>query len=197
MPPTDQVRSATLLTRLRDLSVEASAQQLSLDGQLEARRTAIARALNADDYDNADALLDKLSADLDKERARAKAKADFDAAVGDLLKPKGAVATQLDEALASPQEVALTFEMLKQVLGVSEGGSGPAGEHFLAASREALDHVARLLSKVNNIVLDGWLEDCAPFVRTETDIQAFIALFQAVLQQYTALQAVKPSAEGA
>lgn len=60
--------------------------------------------------------------------------------------------------------------MLKQVLGVSQGDGSPAGDRFLAASRDALDHVARLLSKVNNIVLDGWLEDCAPFVKTEADI---------------------------
>ena len=111
--------------------------------------------------------------------------------------PAFAVATQLDEAMASPQEVALTFEMLKQVLGVSQGDGRPAGDRFLAASRDALDHVARLLSKVNNIVLDGWLEDCAPFIKTEADIQAFIALFQTVLQQYTALQAVKPPTDGA
>lgn len=107
--------------------------------------------------------------------------------------PAFAVATQLDEAVASPQEVALTFEMLKQVLGVSEGDGTPAGERFVAAAREALDRVARLLSKVNNIVLDGWLEDCAPFIQNEADIQAFLSLFQAVLQQYTALQAVKPA----
>ena len=115
VPPTDQVRSATLLTRLRDLSVEATAQHLSLDGQLEARRTAIARALKADDYDNADALLDTLSADLDKERARAQAKADFGAAVGDLLKPKGAVATA--KALPTPS---LTLRSLRQELLAKE-----------------------------------------------------------------------------
>lgn len=111
--------------------------------------------------------------------------------------PAFAVATQLDESMASPQEVALTFEMLKQVLGVSEGDGNPAGERFAAASREALDHVARLLSKDNHLVIDGWLEDCAPFVKTEADIQAFITLFQAVLRQYTALHAVKPSGDGA
>ena len=109
--------------------------------------------------------------------------------------PAFAVATQLGETVASPQEVALTLEMLKQVLGALEGDGTPAGERFVAAVREALDHVARLLSKANNIVLDGWLEDCAPFIKTEADIRAFLAMFQAVLQQYTALQAVKPSGE--
>lgn len=100
--PTDPVRSATLLTRLRDLSVDATAQLLTLGGRLEARRAAIVQAVKADDHDKAGTLLDALEADLDKEKALARAKAAFDAAVGDLLKPRGAVATA--KALATPSQ---------------------------------------------------------------------------------------------
>jgi len=102
VPPTDPVRSATLLTRLRDLSVDATAQQLTLGGRLEARRAAIVQFVKADDHDNAGTLLDALEADLGQEKAQVRAKAAFDAAVGDLLKPRGAVATA--KALATPSQ---------------------------------------------------------------------------------------------
>lgn len=101
--PTDKVRSATLLTRLRDLSVEATTQKLTLGGQLEARRAAIVQAIKADEHDSASTLLATLESDLDQERATlAKAKADFAAAAGDLLKVKGAVAVA--KALPIPNQ---------------------------------------------------------------------------------------------
>lgn len=102
-----------------------------------------------------------------------------------------AVATQLDQAMASPQEVALTYEMLKQVLAQSDGDARPAAERFAAAVSEAIEHVERLISQHSNFVISGWLEDCAPFIKTSADIPSFLELFQAVLRQYTALQAVK------
>lgn len=102
-----------------------------------------------------------------------------------------AVSTQFDEAAVSPQELAFTLDMLRQVLGMSQGNGQPAQARFAAGRDESLDHVSRLLAQHNHIAILGWLEDCTPFVNTEADIQAFLAFFQSVLQQYSALQAIK------
>ena len=99
--PTDKVRAATLLTRLRDLSLDATAQRLSLAGQLETRRAAIVQAVKDDDYAQADTLLGTLATELDQEKAAlARDKLAFETAAGDLLKPRGAVATA--KALPTP-----------------------------------------------------------------------------------------------
>lgn len=107
-----------------------------------------------------------------------------------------AVCTQFEEAAVPLQELALTLEMLKQVLALSEGDGQHASERFPAAWHEALDHVSRLLSQHNHIAIQSWLVECTPFVQTEADIQAFLSFFQTILQHCNALQAVK-AANGA
>jgi hypothetical protein len=67
--PRDPAKAMTLLTRLRDLSLDATAKQLTLNGQLETRRAAIVQAVKDDDYDGAEAALDTLNADLADEKA--------------------------------------------------------------------------------------------------------------------------------
>jgi hypothetical protein len=100
-----------------------------------------------------------------------------------------AVATQLDEAVASPDEVAATFEALKQILATSEGEAPDT--RFDTAVQHALELVSRLLSTHNNIVLDGWLNECSPFIKSEADLSAFVTFFESVVRQYSALQLVK------
>lgn len=107
-----------------------------------------------------------------------------------------AVSTQFDEAAVSPQELAFTLDMLKQVLDMSQGDGQAADVRFKAARREALEHVSGLLAQHNHIAILGWLKECTPFIKSEADIQAFVKFFQAVLQQYSALQAIKLANRG-
>lgn len=65
--PADQVRALGLYTRLRDATLVASQNHLSLNGQLEARRQAIVASLEADEYDLASNRLDQLDAALQME----------------------------------------------------------------------------------------------------------------------------------
>jgi hypothetical protein len=108
-----------------------------------------------------------------------------------------AVSTQFDETAVSPQELAFTLEMLKQVLDMSEGDGQAANARFTAARQDTLEHVSRLLTQPNHIAVLGWIQECTPFIQTEADIQAFVKFFQSVLQQYTALQAIKHANQGA
>lgn len=66
--PKDPTRAMTLFTRLRDAGLVAERDSLSLDGALPARRKAIVTELEADRYDQAEALLVTLEEDYEKER---------------------------------------------------------------------------------------------------------------------------------
>lgn len=107
-----------------------------------------------------------------------------------------AVTRRFDETAVSPQELAFTFEMLKQVLSLSEGDGRPANERFAGAWHEALEHVSRLLGQHNHIAVVGWLQETATLIQTEKEIQNFLFFFQTVLQQHTALQAIKQANQG-
>lgn len=107
-----------------------------------------------------------------------------------------AVAVQLEEAAASPDELTATFEALRKVLRQCEGAPGPAPDRYKAAVREALEVTSRVLGIPNNIKIRGWLNnECGPFIRTEADIRAFAEFFRAVARQYLALRAVKSMPE--
>ena len=97
-------------------------------------------------------------------------------------------AQRLERAAASPDELAATFEALKQVLPART--EAPA-KKFAAAVEEALALVGRMLNIPNNIMIAGWLRECAPFVKTPADLAACLEHFQAVTLQYTTLLAVK------
>ncbi|MDB6122858.1 MAG: hypothetical protein JWQ71_1851 [Pedosphaera sp.] len=100
-----------------------------------------------------------------------------------------AAASQLERAEASPDELAATLEALKQILPTQSGDD--AARKFGAAVQEALALVERMLNISNNIAIEGWLRECAKYVKTPEDIDAFLQHFQAVLLQYTALIGVK------
>ncbi|MDB5038956.1 MAG: hypothetical protein JWQ35_2484 [Bacteriovoracaceae bacterium] len=104
-----------------------------------------------------------------------------------------AAATQFERAEASPDELAATFEALKQILPTR--GDSDAAKKFGGAIQEALALVERMLKISNNIAIEGWLRQCANFVKTPEDIDAFLQHFQAVLLQYTALIGVKHTGE--
>jgi hypothetical protein len=103
-----------------------------------------------------------------------------------------AVATQLLEGDASPDEVAATYEALRQLLAEATGDPGRA---FAAAVQDALTLVSRLLGVRNNIVLAGWLRECRPYIKTAADMAAFLQFFEAVIRQYTSLVAVQSPPE--
>lgn len=104
-----------------------------------------------------------------------------------------AVATQFVTAGASPDEVAATYEALRQVL--AQQPAGDAARRFATSVQGALDLVRRLLGITNNIAVAGWLRACRPFVQTDADIAAFLEHFQAVVRQHGALVAVSQSPE--
>src|SRR6516162_8953608 len=64
--PTDQHRAATVLTRLRDVTVQAENRQLTLKGALPARRAVIVQAVKQDDYVTAEQEVGALGTDVQK-----------------------------------------------------------------------------------------------------------------------------------
>src|SRR4051794_18798855 len=83
-----------------------------------------------------------------------------------------AIASQFSQALTPPQEVTLTLEGLRQVLPLH---AGEQAEQFAGSVTETLEMVARILGQANNARLKSWLNDCAPFVKTEADIEGFLS----------------------
>lgn len=99
-----------------------------------------------------------------------------------------AVAQQLERAEASPDELVATYEALKQILAAAPT---PSPEKFAAAIDQALSLVEGMLKITNNLMIEGWLRECVPFVKSGADIAGFLEHFQAVTRQYAALIAVK------
>ena len=67
-PPVDKIQAMTLLTELRDLTVQADADQLTLGGALATRRAVVVQAVKDDDYATGRQALDALREDLEKEK---------------------------------------------------------------------------------------------------------------------------------
>jgi len=99
-----------------------------------------------------------------------------------------AAATQLEEAEASPQEVAATLEALRQVLPLHRG---KPRKRLSAACAEALETVSMMYAKANNRGIVTWLDQCSTAVKTEDDINAFVDHFTAVVRQYGVISALK------
>ncbi len=100
-----------------------------------------------------------------------------------------AAATQLLQAEASPQEVSLTAEAIRQLLPLHMASSQ---DRLVTAMEEALTLVARTLQQGNNEGLVNWLSGCAATVRRQADIDGFLAHLQAVERQYAVLAALQP-----
>jgi hypothetical protein len=97
-----------------------------------------------------------------------------------------AAATQFLDAQLSPQELAYTYEALKQVLTLH---AGTPSAQILGAIAEALEVVRAMVKQPNNARLKQWLAECAAAVKTDKDINAFLEHYMAVLRQYTVIVA--------
>ncbi len=100
-----------------------------------------------------------------------------------------AAATQLLDAEASPQEVSLTAEAIRQILPLHMASSR---DRLVASLEEALALVARTLQKGNNEGLVNWLIGCAAAVGRQADLDAFLVHLQAVERQYAIVAALQP-----
>ena len=100
-----------------------------------------------------------------------------------------AAAMQLMAAGASPQEVSLTAEAIRQILPMHMSSSR---NRLVAALEEGLMLVARTLQQGNNEGLVYWLSGCAAAVGRQADLDGFLAHFQAVERQYAVLAALQP-----
>lgn len=97
-----------------------------------------------------------------------------------------ATATQFLQAQLSPQELAFTFEALKQVLPLHAGA--PAAR-LRDAIAEALEVVRAMVKQPNNARLKQWLGECSTCVKTEAELEVFLGHYMAVLRQYTVIAA--------
>ena len=101
-----------------------------------------------------------------------------------------AAAAQLIAAEASPQELSLTLEGIRQVLPLQHGD--PAARLGMALD-ESLQVVAGAIRQANNAGLVRWIRSCAAGVRTEADVAAFLDHVQASLRQHALLVAIMAS----
>jgi len=99
-----------------------------------------------------------------------------------------AAATQLLAAEASPQELALTLEGVRQLLPVQDAIGTAA--RLGAALDEALQVVAGAIRQPNNAGLVRWIGACAAGVRTEADVDGFLRHVEAALRQHALLAAM-------
>ena len=101
-----------------------------------------------------------------------------------------AAATQLLRAELAPQELAFTFEALRQLLPLH--GEGPAPRRVAEALEEALSTVARMIRQPNNQGLVTWSRDCAASIKKVADIEVLLDHMHAVLRQYAVLASLPP-----
>jgi hypothetical protein len=97
-----------------------------------------------------------------------------------------AAATQLRAAELSPQELAFTYEALKQALPLY---TDAPSARIQSAIGEALEVVRAMVKQPNNARLVQWLSECSAAVKSETDLDAFVEHVMAVLRQYTVIVA--------
>jgi hypothetical protein len=102
-----------------------------------------------------------------------------------------AAASQFFAAEVPAQELAATHEALRQEIAPL---ASPKVAHLEDAVDEALDIVERMLGIENSEAIETWLITCAAYIRNDADLDAFLAHFQAVVRQYSALTAITPGA---
>jgi hypothetical protein len=97
-----------------------------------------------------------------------------------------AAAMQLLAGELSPQELAFTYEALKQTLPLHDE---PPAKKAKAALDEALETVRGMIKQTNNTALTKWINQCATFVKSPADLEAFSAHILAVLRLYSVMVA--------
>ena len=100
-----------------------------------------------------------------------------------------AAATQLLAGELSPQELAFTYEALRQTLPLQEG---PVPKRIRGAVEEALEVVRGMIRQPNNPGLTKWINESAAMVKGTADLDAFLTHLLAVLRQYSVLVASQP-----
>jgi hypothetical protein len=97
-----------------------------------------------------------------------------------------ATATQFFASQLAPQELTFTFEALRQVLPMY---TDTPSAQIQGAVGEALETVRAMVNQPNNTRLVQWLGESSAAVKNETDVNAFLDHFMAVLRQYTVIAA--------
>ena len=102
-----------------------------------------------------------------------------------------AACQQLLSAEAAAQEISLTVEAVAQVLPLQDDAT--PGFRVAHAVQEALGVIEQALQQTNNEGIVEWLIGCGSAVRTDADVQAFLAHLRAVDRQYALIAALQPS----
>ncbi|MDB5510578.1 MAG: hypothetical protein JWR08_61 [Enterovirga sp.] len=100
-----------------------------------------------------------------------------------------AVAVQLQDGEASPQEVAATCEALKQALPLH---GGDPKTRLRDALQEAFEIVGQMYNVDNNATIVEWLDDCAARVQTSRDLDALLLHTRAVSRQHALFVTLSP-----
>lgn len=100
-----------------------------------------------------------------------------------------AACTTFERAELSPQELATTYEAVKQCLGISD--EPKPGPRFRKGVDHALDVCAELLAKEPNDALVDWIYEWFPLVESDAGIEAFHKHMNAVVTQYALIQSLK------
>ena len=99
-----------------------------------------------------------------------------------------AAATQFLAAQLSPQELAFTYEALKQCLALQ---TGTPSKKMTGAVDEALEVVSGMIRQRNNPGLSAWLKQCAAAVRKPAEPDALLEHVLAILRQYSIVVAAQ------
>lgn len=102
-----------------------------------------------------------------------------------------AACAQLAAAGLPPQELGFTLEAIKLLLPEHDDAPTPHAQ-LREAVDEALLTVARAIQQPNNEGLLKWLSECTAHVRTDADVQAFLAHMTVVNRQYAVSVALMP-----
>jgi len=100
-----------------------------------------------------------------------------------------AASTQFKEAELAPQELAFTYEALRQLVQMQGVATGDA---FRDAVEDALGAVQGMIKQANNEGLANWLQESAAAIGGPADIDAFLAHMLAVLKQYAVIASFSP-----
>lgn len=100
-----------------------------------------------------------------------------------------AVCVQLEAAKTSPQELSGTLEALRQVLPWYN--EPDARQRIRDAVDEALQVASAMYNQPNNPGIVSWLHDCTDFVKTNRDLDIFMAHFTTVVRQYSVIASVR------
>jgi hypothetical protein len=99
-----------------------------------------------------------------------------------------AASLQMENAEASPQELAFTLDALREVALLHR----PFDSNFVAeVTQEAIETVRGMIEQPNNRGIVRWIADCRPAIRNQRDFDDWLSHMQAVVRQYGTMIAMK------